>query len=66
MCSLYNISEYELLTNYELFEKSLNSILGKTGNTILTSIKKEILAHAAIIDSTIASRRDSQSTTHNR
>jgi hypothetical protein len=55
MCSLYNISEYELLTNYELFEKSLNSILGKTGNTILTSIKKEILAHAAIIDSTIAS-----------
>jgi hypothetical protein len=50
MCSL---SEYELLTNYDLFEKSLNSILGKSGKAILTGIKKEILAYAISIDPTI-------------
>jgi hypothetical protein len=53
MCSLYNLSEYELLTNYDLFEKSLNSILGKSGKAILTGIKKEILTYAVSIDSTI-------------
>src|SRR6187200_3274946 len=53
MCSLCNLSEYELLTNYDLFEKSLNSILGKSGKAILTGIKKEILTYAVSIDSTI-------------
>jgi hypothetical protein len=53
MCSLYNLSEYELLTNYDLFEKALKNILGKTGNAILTSIKREILTYAGSIDSTI-------------
>ena len=52
MCSFYNLSEYELLTNYDLFEKSLSRILGKSGNAILTGIKKEIIARGAIsIDS---------------
>jgi hypothetical protein len=54
MCSLCNLSEYELLTNYDLFEKSLKSILGYTGNPILNGIKKEIIARAVSIDSTIA------------
>ena len=35
MCSLCNLSEYELLTNYDLFEKSLNSILGKSGKAAI-------------------------------
>ena len=43
MRSLDGLSENELLTNYDLFEKSLYSILGKTGQPILRSIKKEML-----------------------
>jgi hypothetical protein len=54
MCSLCNLSEYELLTNYDLFEKSLESILGHTGKAILTGIKKEIIARAISIDPAIA------------
>jgi hypothetical protein len=53
MCSLCNLSEYELLTNYDLFEKSLSSILGKPGNAILTVIKKEILIYAVMADADI-------------
>jgi hypothetical protein len=53
MCSLCNLSEYELLTNYDLFEKSLSSILGKPGNAILTVIKKEILTYAVMADADI-------------
>jgi hypothetical protein len=53
MCSLYNLSEYELLTNYDLFEKALKNILGKTGNAILTSIKREILTYAVMAKSDI-------------
>jgi hypothetical protein len=53
MCSLCNLSEYELLTNYDLFEKSLNSILGKSGKAILTGIKKEILTYAVMAQSEI-------------
>jgi hypothetical protein len=53
MCSLCNLSEYELLTNYDLFEKSLNSILGKSGKAILTGIKKEILTYAVMAESEI-------------
>jgi hypothetical protein len=53
MCSLYNLSEHELLTNYDLFEKSLNCILGKAGNAILNIIKKEILIYAVIVNSGI-------------
>jgi hypothetical protein len=48
MCSLYNLSEHELLTNYDLFEKSLNRILGQAGNAISASIKKEILVNSGI------------------
>jgi hypothetical protein len=53
MCSLCNLSEYELLTNYDLFEKSLSSILGKPANAILTVIKKEILTYAVMADADI-------------
>jgi len=53
MCSLNNLSEYELLTNYDLFEKSLNCILGKAGNAILNIIKKEILTYAVMSESSI-------------
>jgi hypothetical protein len=53
MCSFCNLSEHELLTNYDLFEKSLNSILGKPGNAILTVIKKEILTYAVMADADI-------------
>jgi hypothetical protein len=53
MCSLYNLSEHELLTNYDLFEKSLNRILGQAGNAISTSIKKEILIYAVMVNSGI-------------
>ena len=53
MCSLYNLSEHELLTNYNLFEASLNRILGNAGNGIINSIKKEILAYAVMARSGI-------------
>jgi hypothetical protein len=46
MCSLYGLSENELLTNYDLFEKSLYRILGKAGQPIIGSIKAEMLRYA--------------------
>jgi hypothetical protein len=46
MCSLYGLSEHELLTNYDLFEKSLYRILGKAGQPIIGSIKAEMLRYA--------------------
>jgi hypothetical protein len=46
MCSLYGLSENELLTNYDLFEKSLYRILGKAGQPIIGSINAEMLRYA--------------------
>lgn len=48
MCSLYGLSTRELLTNYDLFESSISKILGKTANSILINIKKEMLIHAVL------------------
>jgi hypothetical protein len=50
MCSLYGLSENELLMNYDLFEKSIYSILGNAGNLIIDIIKKDMLRHAVLID----------------
>ena len=46
MCSLYGLSENELLTNYDLFERSLYRILGNAGQPIIGSIKAEMLRYA--------------------
>lgn len=49
MCSLYGLSEYELFSNYDLFKKTLYLTLGEgEANGIITSIKKELLAHAIL------------------
>jgi hypothetical protein len=48
MCSLYGLSKRELLTNYDLFESSISNVLGKTANSILINIKKEMLIHAVL------------------
>lgn len=45
ICSLYGLSQNELLSNYELFENSLTKILGKTGYPIILRIKKELLKY---------------------
>ncbi|MDQ6865594.1 MAG: hypothetical protein M3044_17425, partial [Thermoproteota archaeon] len=46
MCLLYGLSENELLTNYDLFERSLHRILGKAGQPIISSIKAAMLRYA--------------------
>jgi hypothetical protein len=53
MCSVYRLSQNELLTNYELFEKLLNKILHGKGaaNTTLNWIKREMLIQALLKDS---------------
>jgi hypothetical protein len=49
ICSLYRLSEKELLTNYDLFEKSLYSFFREEGAYIIIKrIKKEILSHAIL------------------
>jgi len=53
MCSLYGLSENELLTNYDLFERSLYRILGKAGQPIIGRIKAEMLRYAVMNDSEI-------------
>jgi hypothetical protein len=53
MCSLYGLSEYELLTNYDLFEKSLYRILGKAGKPIIGRIKTDMLIYAVMNGSEI-------------
>jgi hypothetical protein len=53
MRSLDGLSENELLTNYDLFEKSLYSILGKTGQPILRSVKREMLTNLVMTDPSI-------------
>jgi hypothetical protein len=53
MCSLYGLSENELLTNYDLFEKSIYRILGKAGQPIIGHIKAEMLKYAVMNGSEI-------------
>jgi hypothetical protein len=43
ICSLYGLSEKELLTNYDLFEKSLYYIFGEVADVMLDIVKKEML-----------------------
>ncbi len=45
ICSLYGLSQNELLSNYELFENSLTRVLGKTGYPIILRIKKGLLKY---------------------
>ena len=45
ICSLYGLTQNELLSNYELFEYSLTRVLGKTGYPITLRIKKELLKY---------------------
>ena len=48
ICNLYGLSQNELLSNYELFEKSITRVLGKTGFPIILRIKKELLKYLVI------------------
>jgi hypothetical protein len=48
ICSLYRLSEKELLTNYDLFEKSLYSSFNEGAYIIIKRIKREILSHAVL------------------
>ena len=52
MCSVWRLSENELLTNYELFEMLLNKMLHDKGaDTIFNWIKREMLVQAILKDS---------------
>ncbi|MGB7955625.1 MAG: hypothetical protein WCF23_16745 [Candidatus Nitrosopolaris sp.] len=51
VCSLHGLSERELLTNYDLFEKSLYEILGKFSFVLLRALKKEMLIQAVLTGS---------------
>ena len=53
VCSLYGLSENELLTNYDLFERSLYRILGKAGQPIIGRIKADMLRYAVMNGSEI-------------
>jgi hypothetical protein len=55
LSSLYGLSEWELTTNYDIFEKLLYKISGYGANIILGYIKKEILLKAvtSLVDSEI-------------
>ena len=46
MCSFNGLSENELLTNYDLFERSIYRILGKSGQSIISAIKADMLRYA--------------------
>ena len=48
ICNLYGLSQNELLSNYELFEKSITRVLGKTGFPIILRIKKELLKYLVL------------------
>lgn len=54
ICSINGLSEKELLTNYDLFEKSLYRVLRKGAAVIFLDIRRELLVHAvsAILRST--------------
>jgi hypothetical protein len=46
LASFYGLSERELTTNYDIFEKSLSKISGYGAKTILRDIRKEMLIEA--------------------
>jgi hypothetical protein len=51
ICSTHGFSENELLTNFDLFEKSISESLGSAATKIiLTLVKKELLRNTVIID----------------
>ncbi len=50
ICSINELSEKELLTNYDLFEKSLYRVLRKGAEVILRDLKRELLVQAVLID----------------
>lgn len=56
ICSIYGLSEKELLTNYDLFEKSLYSVIKKGAEVIVNYLKKELLIKAVLIDPSITIR----------
>jgi hypothetical protein len=53
MSSMDGLSEEELLTNFDLLEKSLQRVLRKGAEVVLHDIKIEILTHAVLMDPTI-------------
>jgi hypothetical protein len=53
ICSINGLSEKELLTNYDLFEKSLYRVLRKGAEVILHYLKRELLVRAVLIDPNI-------------
>lgn len=53
LCSLSALSEKELLTNYDIFEKALNLALYKSADIITRSIRKELLPYAVLHDQSI-------------
>jgi hypothetical protein len=53
LCLISGLSEKELLTNYDLFEKSLYQIFGDGASIIINFLRKEILPHALLIDRNI-------------
>ena len=56
ICSLYGLSQNELLSNYELFENSLTRVLGKTGYPIILRIKKELLKYLILNEFEISTK----------
>jgi hypothetical protein len=57
MCSLHGLSENELFTNYDLFEKTLYSTVGEGASIkILNEIKKELFSHAILNGSSLTAR----------
>ncbi len=53
ICSINELSEKELLTNYDLFEKSLYRVIRKGAEVILRDLKRELLVQAVLIDPNI-------------
>jgi hypothetical protein len=59
MCSLHGLSENELFTNYDLFEKTLHSTIGEGASSrILNEIKKELFSHAILLNGSSLTARD--------
>lgn len=48
ICSIYGISEMQLLTNYKLLEKSLHDVFGKGAYVILRYFRKELSKNLAM------------------
>jgi hypothetical protein len=53
MCSMYGVSEIELLTNYSLFEKSLRQTLYDGADIILDFLKEEMLQYSTTKSSSL-------------